>query len=109
MEFIIDTKKWYRGKGIRHSKLLLSNGQMCCLGQIASQCGIPKKILKGQDMPHCLDAAHAELFTDTFASVWHDTVMSMATVNDNKKISDEMRMKILQDTAQAFGHTLTFV
>lgn len=64
----LDYKKWICGGGLNgnykkinrahgngSSKLLNSNGYMCCLGQFSEQAGISEKCLLNIGMPHHLD------------------------------------------------------
>lgn len=44
MRFILDRKLWLRGGGGWMSRLLRStDGKMCCLGQLALQCGLTRE------------------------------------------------------------------
>lgn len=45
-EFTIDRRKWLRGKGKEFSKLLRSNGEMCCVGFYAKACGLSDNAIK---------------------------------------------------------------
>jgi hypothetical protein len=47
MKFIVDRKTWYRGKGIKDSRLLREDGKMCCIGFVGKQCGVPDTDLLG--------------------------------------------------------------
>jgi len=43
--FIIDRRKWFRGKGGEDSQLLKTNGKMCCVGIYGKALGVPRKYL----------------------------------------------------------------
>lgn len=37
--FVVDRTRWFRGQGSDRSRLLLDDGQMCCVGFLAIACG----------------------------------------------------------------------
>lgn len=39
-KFMVDRRTWYRGRGNENSKLLRADGQRCCIGFVAQQCGV---------------------------------------------------------------------
>lgn len=39
-KFVVDRRTWYRGQGMENSKLLRADGQRCCIGFVAQQCGV---------------------------------------------------------------------
>jgi len=52
MKYIIDRQVWYRGKGATGSALLREeDGHMCCLGQVALQCGLTEAEIIGEGEP----------------------------------------------------------
>ncbi len=75
---IVDRKKWYRGKGGDHSKLLIvaddfvadtDVGKMCCLGFAALALGIPKSLITGMQTPRDLPHQALHLETDEVAKL----------------------------------------
>lgn len=50
---VIDRKIWLRGEGDSSGQLLRpDDGKMCCIGIYLEACGVPKELLKGQDVAH---------------------------------------------------------
>jgi len=53
MKLVIDRKTWLRGEGVDNSYLLRGkDGRRCCLGFLASQCGILDEYLMRVEAPN---------------------------------------------------------
>lgn len=55
-KLVIDRSKWYRGKGGEDSRLLLADGQMCCLGFDLLRRGLQPQDIRGVGTPDQLNA-----------------------------------------------------
>ena len=54
MKFIVDRQTWFRGEGGLKSRLLNKDGQRCCIGFVASQCGVPDEQLLDTSSVHSM-------------------------------------------------------
>lgn len=119
-EFVIDRKKWHRGKGALGSRLLREDdGKMCCLGQVSKQCGIEDKEIIDVSSPHFLtfDAAkkiRAKIPWLLGSDSDGDTVNSRACIsamgtNDSLRYKEATRERRLKAIFKKHGATLTFI
>ncbi len=110
MKFIIDRKKWYRGKGSTESSLLRPDGLQCCVGQMCSQLGCNDGTLLDIPAMHMLKLN--PIIFDTLGydinnmSNWIDRAYG---INDSMDISDTEREQKLTVLAQENGHELEFI
>ena len=100
MKFIIDRSKWLRGEGADPSRLLrVDDGKMCCLGQVAVQCGIHPEDL--EDKPAPSDLNRTELFRlpewllSSGKSFDSNDCTEAMRINDQRAITDEERERRL--------------
>lgn len=100
--YTVDRKTWYRGQGCM-SRLLLWNGERCCVGFVGQQCGI----------------TDGELFNRTTAvrcpdPRWPDYLTSLTgcdayNINDDQTINDTERESRLTAIFAEHGDTLLFI
>lgn len=121
-KYTIDRSKWICG-GIKYtdggeSKLLNSEGRMCCLGQICIQAGIkllditgkfaPANVLSARENPkldwlvHEVDPCERH---DVYSS---DIARSMMHTNDDCFLDETTREAVLVNLAREAGVELTF-
>src|ERR1700722_8114543 len=88
--FIVDRKRWYRGKGQDDSWLLNRNNKMCCLGFYAEACGVDHKSMR--DIPSPEGVAHwkTKLVIKRYGRN-NLTCNNMMSVNDDEDINDSER------------------
>jgi hypothetical protein len=116
MKYIIDRTKWLRGEGFEHSKLLREIDQkMCCLGQIALQCGIAGSDLLGTNTP---DVVGLERFPKWFQTATktrppessrHSDVSKAMMINDERNTTDAEKEKALWSIFLSHGDELEFI
>ncbi len=105
MEFTVDRKTWYRGKGGMFSKLLKEDGRKCCLGFLAKAYGYEDSdILNKASFRNLSDASlitrllvgdsNNELLGENYCTSLHETI---ADINDNRTFSDETKEKELTE------------
>lgn len=120
MKYTIDRTKWLRGEGSMVSDLLREDGKMCCLGQIAKQCGLKPKELRNTASPMSLDQKPAEKFrkalpwllkVDKVDAEFENThICGVAMeVNDREKLSDAKREARLTAIFAKRGIELEFI
>jgi hypothetical protein len=125
MKFIVDRRMWYRGQGEEQSRLLTQDGQRCCIGFVASQCGVPDEQLLDTSAIHqsigikdfdpkrisfkyreALPVWMSNSDTADFASsLLHEAYF----VNDKRTISDEDREQRLQAIFAKNGDQIEFI
>lgn len=116
-KFTITRSKWARGNINKPSEMLNRTGHMCCLGQIASQCGVPDYQLLHTADPTDLAGTrseHEELFVEL--GLVHPTRNNRATDfcikavhdNDDKDITEETREVRLTELFSQNGIELEF-
>lgn len=89
-EFVIDRKKWYRGRGSANSALLRSDGTMCCMGFYAKACGFEdREILDAGTHPFSATIESPYFIDGRFGQA------GLFDVNDNVTLSEEDRETIL--------------
>jgi hypothetical protein len=126
MNFTIKRSKWLRGEDCwmrgeedENVSVLLrpSDGKQCCMGQVASQCGVPDEELKlvpTYDELLCDHDFNGQLLSpfvkeDEGFTNEVDWLSQCYSTNDDPGMTDEDRERILTDRFAAHGHTLTFV
>lgn len=118
MQFTVDRKTWYRGKGSKGSRLLREDGMMCCLGHVSLQCGLTaEEILDRADPASVSDEAAPKiswLLTDAdddserqFAN--NPSCAEAMETNDDEELADADREKAIVSIFANWGHELTFV
>ncbi len=113
MKFKIDRRKWLRGEGSEDSKLLRkSDGLMCCLGQVALQCGIPISCIRERGAPDDVRYSQKRKFPDwildgNIAELNCDVGITMDT-NDSIATTDAQKEAELKRLFKANGDTITF-
>jgi len=110
MKFKIDRRKWYRGKGDAESKLLRGeDGKMCCLGQVALQCGIPSWEILNVLAPGGISQKYIGKLPDWIAGViTPDSAVPAMRINDSENLGDKRREVRLKATFKRNGDTITF-
>lgn len=111
--FIIERSKWLRGVG-PNSTLLNEDGDMCCLGQILKQCGIPDEQLESGSVPGDIELPDEVESIATRSDPSYnpsDTEHSfnMMGVNDDIGLSDSLREERLHELAEKAGFSLQFI
>lgn len=123
MKFTIDRRYWLRGEGGKNSVLYDSGREfknMCCLGQIAEQCGISKLALNELRRPQSLNGEDKTLFESKFGidmislvdpgGTMYGTLGYLMLINDTSFIADARREMMLTDLVSHFyGHELEFI
>lgn len=117
-KFVIDRKRWYRGKGDSESRLLVPGTQkMCCLGQVARQCGLKPKNIRDVSSPANVSTVLHDQFPKWLLGICvldAKTIDSPActnamAVNDDPEITDKDRERQLKAIFKKHGATLTFI
>ena len=109
IEFTVDRKTWWRGKGGAGSRLMRpEDGKKCCIGFFAHQiCGLKKDEL--EECPYLPTEAqiklglHADPFSSTIAS------QSIYRTNDEIDMSDEIREEKLTKLFAQHGYAVRFI
>lgn len=112
MKFTIDRTKWYRGKTATASALLRpQDGMMCCLGQMALQCGYTPEQIESITEPNAFPTVEKDLFPSYILNDGHQTqtCVRMMDINDRRDISDSEREERLKNEVAQFGDELEFV
>jgi hypothetical protein len=128
MKFIIDRKKWYRGH-YQGSKLLRKDGLQCCVGQMCSQLGVPKVLMKDvgdvRDLIWATDNDRQQKIRDALSNVliqpqckstyfpydWAPApwLRDAYGYNDDAGLTDEEREQHLIRLCEKNGHELQFI
>lgn len=114
MKFIVDRKTWYRGQGGITSRLLNFEGQRCCIGFVAQQCGVPdeacRDIVSVDGIRKLITsrAAWPAWFIGDFGRDTKDLGQAYR-INDDKDITDEARESALEELFASHGDTMEFV
>lgn len=118
MKFIINRSTWLRGEGTYNSYLLRkTDGKMCCLGQIALQCGADRNKILQYTAPY---QGISKLFDNLSLVVrnvgtdeenWNikSWIGDAMGINDNDDIEDSVREYDLVDLFGKHGYKLEFV
>lgn len=112
MKFTIDRRYWYRGA--LNSALLREDGDMCCLGQILLQSGVPREHLLGVFYP-AGTREHipfdSPIYNLLIRPMGGDTQLSTcaAVTNDDRTIEDDEREQDLIDLFAHAGVELEFI
>lgn len=117
MKFTINRKRWQRGKGWKQSALYLEdNRKMCCLGQVARQCGIPVKAIKEEDALAQIEEASERaklpkwLTRKSRGQVFNTHACGNAmNINDSEELSDAEREAKLTALFAKHGDELEFI
>lgn len=129
MKFVLDVKKWISGvptqkgppisTGVGNTALLNNLGYMCCLGQFASQCGVPEKRLLDNSFPAEIAGISPE-YDAVFVSIpafpgegegpGHPVSSILAAdliaINDDDKIGTKSRIQQMRERLEKDGHEL---
>jgi len=123
ISFIIDCGDWRCGDdaddpavflGTGATQLLNRNGCMCCLGQIAQQCGVPIDSLLCQSSPCDLDGQWDKipfLVTDGVYEAYRNSVLASSAmyINDNAEMTIHEKMERLTALFAEYDIELEFV
>jgi hypothetical protein len=121
MEFTVKRSEWYRGKGGPGSALLLeSSGERCCLGFFANACGESDGSIAEKAYPSDVGAQWSAELNSHFLQKWYGddpharpylvkAEDGIASVNDDRDISDPEREELLTAAFAVLGHTVRFV
>ena len=100
MKLVIERSKWYRGKGDKDSRLLVTkslvpedNGKMCCLGFCALMLGVPKEYIENVGMPmrRFLEFGVPEWFGTNVFDKDRQELYDFACTNDDTTLDEEYR------------------
>lgn len=105
LKVVVDRQKWYRGQGPKESKLLRTDGQMCCVGfackaarltdaQIEDWATVQEKFIK--------KAPALSGFLDNRAA-------GLYSMNDTKHLPDPIREQQIYELGQQIGLDFSFV
>ena len=116
MKYIIDRKRWQRGRGAAESGLYLpENRKMCCLGQVAKQCGVSLKAMSMCGAPSSLkNESILKLPKWLYHKKGRALVDSAACgkamqANDSEYVTDAGREKTLTALFAKHGDELVFI
>lgn len=115
--FVIHRSNWLRGKKSTNS--FLWNGQshhsMCCLGQIAEQCGVSKEDLRYHPSPSALEKQDRLLLPafllaeiDGLGGLDSDACRLLMITNDDSHKTDANREELIIHKFAQHGYTVTF-
>jgi len=108
MKFKIDRRRWLRGEGAENSRLLrVSDGKMCCLGQVALQCGVREHEIAWQETPDGIRPGSKNGMPEWIRYTTIDCEEAMS-INDSKRRKPELREKALIKLFKKNGDALTF-
>lgn len=115
MKYIIDRTRWLRGEGGMVSRLLrYKDGKMCCLGQIATQCGIPTHLIESA----CTPSESTQLRLSPWPAWMLDPELGRSEttdcrkamdVNDDKETTDAVKEDALAAIFAKHGDELEFI
>lgn len=113
-EFTVKRSDWYRGRGASGSRLLRTDGMMCCMGFYAEACGIPPERLVGQSSLSQIKELRGledEVVCGGKISRpgFDSTRESLYVVNDSSTIPDDEREARLTHLLAERGVTVHFV
>jgi len=101
----VDRNMWYRGKGLKESKLLHPDGQKCIVGFLGIKLGACEEDLLGIDALVEVGVKNIERFNDT-----HDEVLTEAYImNDDKNITEAVREAQLIIIGQKMNVNFSFI
>lgn len=105
-EFKVNRNKWLRGST---SELIDDNGNMCCLGFICNQLGIPKASMKDKDNPYEIKVLLPYL-TEMYHSLIVDSDLAKKAVqfNDDSNLFESEREAQLIKLFKKHNLTLKF-
>jgi len=112
MKLVIDRKTWYRGKGSKDSRLLNNEGQKCCLGFLATACGIEDEKIFNTSKCDFLDFEDVEKFPRTICDkLGYDTALTMSLyeINDSYYFDNIQREKLLTEQFVEAGIEVEFI
>lgn len=115
MKFIIDRSKWLRGEGYELSSLLrISDGKMCCVGQMCLQLGqTPEQIAGTNGISEILidkltpDTLKVFAINDNISK--QEWVSAAYLINDDRLITDSDREQRLIGLLMGQGHAVEFI
>lgn len=120
--FVVKRDKWLRGDDGKTSTLLDRGGCMCCLGFVATQCGVPADSILEEADPSMLDADTAktvpllaEIYDQdeedgyAYERVRNSKLSNDAIeVNDDSRLTDAERERHLSELFAAHGYEMVF-
>ena len=118
MKFTIDRAIWLNASapyGMGSTLLHNKQGNMCCLGFVCEQLGVPRENLTGVDTPGLLDLEElpdslAESLSLLRQGASTDTELSSSAMdlNDSDDYTPVEREKLLSQLFRNYGHELEF-
>lgn len=79
------------------SKMLNAQGNMCCLGQIAAQCGVPASQLAGRDGPSDVFRSADGFLVTQDLGVMNSQLSRLAMgINDSRQLKQSTRERNLR-------------
>jgi len=118
MEFIIDRSKWrcggtleHNSKGLGKTRLLNSEGYMCCLGQVSKQLGCSDESLLFTETPYSINDDEIDKVRDVLLTDnrYHNNLSLKAIdINDDNTIIKEKEV-LLKELFKEHGHSITFI
>ena len=120
LKVVVERSKWYRGKTDEHSRLLLSDGTMCCLGfackaarlkdEQISEVAFPCMLTAGGLYDLGRDFKLPVVLNKLVDGIHNSNICSeIGRTNDNPSISDQVRESTLIRLGKQAGIAFTFV
>lgn len=113
MKFKISRRKWARGGDTDTQLHSIETHRECCLGQIGRQAGCRLAALRDKGLPSMVKGKSIEPYKKLglVGPRGADTRLAqrMIAINDNEKITDEVREKRLKEVAAKQGWEIEFV
>src|SRR5579863_7633544 len=107
MKFIVDRQKWYRGHGQDTSRLLLPDGQRCCIGFVGQQSGISDADLI--NMPSIASTSVAEKFPAWMQTPNAQDIHRAYNINDSRRLTYVERELQLKALFSKHGDEIEFI
>lgn len=110
-KFTVERSSWLRGKGMWKSKLLNANGEKCCLGFYALECGLKEENILNAGIPKdvAIEGAKWDTFLLTDDGLTSQMSKELMRLNDNDFITDEVREWELKKVFENCGVAVSFV
>lgn len=99
----IDRKKWYRGHGSMYSRLLKTDGSMCCMGFLAKEMGVNDWAIL--DVP---SFSQANTVLMDFHDKHEEYVFKLYETNDMQGLDEDSRETQIQQFGKEIGVDFAF-
>lgn len=112
MKFQVVRSKWWRGQKVHGSKLLRTDGKMCCLGFRAIAAGHTLSEIYGVSMPATVpnrDQHDWRGYVDDFRISNSFACQTIADTNDDPTVPDAERERMLASMFLDLGDEVEFV